>query len=39
MAGAATRYPADTPDTKEAYMIRQHFEGTSRSSALRESFY
>ncbi|GAA5947642.1 hypothetical protein JCM10213_002242 [Rhodosporidiobolus nylandii] len=27
MAGAAERYPLDTPDTKEAYFIRQIFEG------------
>ncbi len=26
MADAATRYPMDTPDTKEAYMIREIFE-------------
>lgn len=26
LAEAATRYPVDTPDTKEAYMIREIFE-------------
>ncbi|KAI5480972.1 asparagine synthase (glutamine-hydrolyzing) [Pseudohyphozyma bogoriensis] len=27
LAGAAERYPSDTPETKEAYYIRQIFEG------------
>lgn len=27
LAGAATRYPSGTPETKEAYYIRQVFEG------------
>lgn len=27
LASAATKYPIDTPDTKEAYMIRRIFEG------------
>lgn len=26
MAGAKERYPEDTPDTKEAYFIREIFE-------------
>lgn len=27
----AERWPVDTPDTKEAYFIREIFEGTARS--------
>lgn len=28
MSKAAERYPLDTPDTKEAYYIRETFEST-----------
>lgn len=40
MKDAATRYPSDTPETKEAYFIRQTFEGhfpsdTAASTAVR----
>lgn len=29
MAGAAERWPTDTPDTKEAYLIREIFDSKS----------
>lgn len=40
LAGAATRYPSDTPETKEAYMIREIFEShfptdTAAQTAVR----
>ena len=40
LAGAAQRYPIDTPETQEAYMIRQIFEGhfptdTAAETAVR----
>ncbi|KAK4704805.1 asparagine synthase (glutamine-hydrolyzing), partial [Phenoliferia sp. Uapishka_3] len=36
-ANAATRYPSDTPDTKEAYYIRQIFEGHFPSEAAAQT--
>ncbi|KAM0792148.1 asparagine synthetase, variant 2 [Microbotryomycetes sp. NB124-2] len=40
LSGAAQRYPIDTPETKEAYLIRQIFEGhfptdTAAETAVR----
>jgi asparagine synthase (glutamine-hydrolysing) len=34
MAGAKERYPVDTPDTKEAYFIREIFECQSSTSVI-----
>ena len=34
MAGAKERYPTDTPDTKEAYFIREIFECESSTDQL-----
>ncbi|BGP45822.1 asparagine synthetase [Rhodotorula kratochvilovae] len=37
MAGAAQRYPLDTPETKEAYLIRQIFESHFPSEAAAKT--
>ena len=37
LAGAATRYPLDTPETKEAYLIRQIFEGHFPTDAAAQT--
>lgn len=37
LAGAAQRYPLDTPETKEAYFIRQTFEGHFPSEAAAKT--
>jgi hypothetical protein len=34
MAGAKERYPVDTPDTKEAYFIREIFECQSSTGVI-----
>jgi asparagine synthase (glutamine-hydrolysing) len=34
MAGAKERYPVDTPDTKEAYFIREIFECQSSTGVV-----
>jgi hypothetical protein len=34
MAGAKERYPDDTPDTKEAYFIRENFECQSLTGVI-----
>ncbi|KAL8280973.1 hypothetical protein RQP46_006652 [Phenoliferia psychrophenolica] len=37
LAGAAAKYPSDTPETKEAYYIRQVFEGHFPSAAAAQT--
>jgi asparagine synthetase B (glutamine-hydrolysing) len=37
LAGSASRYKSDTPETKEAYMIRQIFEGHFPTDAAAQT--
>ena len=37
LAGSAARYKTDTPETKEAYMIRQIFEGHFPTDAAAQT--